>query len=130
MGRARLGSFEDLIAQSSPQVRAIAAALRDVVLELHPDTTEVVRLGDGAATYGLGPRKMVEGYAYLMPRSDWVNLGFYQAAALPDPTGLLEGTGARMRHVKVRSLDKARAAEIKALVAEAIAERRDALRPR
>lgn len=31
-----------------------------------------------------------------------VNVGFFQGAALADPAGLLEGSGKRMRHVKVR----------------------------
>ena len=30
-----------------------------------------------------------------------VNVGFFQGAALEDPAGLLEGTGKRMRHVKL-----------------------------
>jgi hypothetical protein len=31
-----------------------------------------------------------------------VNVGFYFGAELEDPTGLLEGSGKRMRHVKLR----------------------------
>lgn len=31
-----------------------------------------------------------------------VNVGFFLGAHLADPAGLLEGTGKRMRHVKVR----------------------------
>ena len=60
----------------------------------------MVRLGDRAATYGLGPRKMSEGYCYVLPHQRWVNLGFYQGAALPDPGHLLEGRrGAGPRHL-------------------------------
>ena len=29
-------------------------------------------------------------------------MGFYRGAELPDPAGLLEGTGKDMRHVKLR----------------------------
>ncbi len=31
-----------------------------------------------------------------------VNVGFFHGAALPDPAGLLQGTGKFMRHVKLR----------------------------
>jgi len=31
-----------------------------------------------------------------------VNVGFFHGASLPDPAGLLQGTGKHMRHVKVR----------------------------
>ena len=30
------------------------------------------------------------------------NLGFARGASLPDPAGLVEGTGKNLRHVKVR----------------------------
>jgi hypothetical protein len=40
-------------------------------------------------------------FAYVNAFSAHVNVGFYEGAALPDP-GLLEGTGKRMRHVKLR----------------------------
>lgn len=31
-----------------------------------------------------------------------MNVGFFTGAMLQDPTGLLEGTGKRMRHVKLK----------------------------
>ena len=36
---------------------------------------------------------------------DHVNVGFFHGAFLPDTAGLLEGTGKRMRHVKLRPGD-------------------------
>jgi hypothetical protein len=86
-----------------------------------------VRLGDRAATYGLGPKKMSEGYAYILPHTRWVNLGFYKGAELDDPRGLLEGTGAKMRHVKVRSVDEAGKPAVRALIEAALKERQAAL---
>ncbi len=117
-------AFDDLLRITGEPLRPVLAALRDVVLGVHPGACEVVRMGDRAATYGVGPRKMLDGYAYLMPHRDWVNLGFYQGAALPDPDGLLDGAGAKMRHVKVRTLAEARRPALRALVAAALAERR------
>ena len=70
---------------------------------------------------------MSEGYCYVLPYQRWINLGFYQGAGLPDPDGLLEGTGARLRHVKVRSVAAADAPAIRALVEAALTERRAAL---
>ena len=54
---------------------------------------EVVRLGDRAATYGVGPKKMSEHFCYIAPQKYYVNLGFMYGADLPDPNGLLEGSG-------------------------------------
>jgi hypothetical protein len=41
-------------------------------------------------------------FAYVGVYKDHVNVGFFHGASLPDPTGLLEGTGKYMRHVKVK----------------------------
>ncbi len=68
---------------------------------------------------------MTDGYAYLMPmRGGYVNLGFYQGAQLPDPDGLLEGTGKSLRHVKVRQLATARQSGLRDLIVAAVARRR------
>jgi len=32
-----------------------------------------------------------------------VNLGFHQGAALPDPKGLLQGSGKHVRHIRISS---------------------------
>ena len=124
---ARVGAFEDLLAMTPEPLRPVALALREAVVRLHPEVTEVVRLGDRAATYGVGPRKMLDGYAYVMPHAGWVNLGFYRGASLPDPEGLLEGSGAAMRHVKLRSPEEAAREGVLDLLAAALAERRAAL---
>ena len=124
MSKAKIGTFEDLLEITEEGLRPIVTALREVVLEVDADTCEVVRLGDRAATYGVGPRKMLDGYAYILPYKRWVNLGFYQGVELADPEGLLEGTGAKMRHVKVRSVGEARQAAVRALVEGALERRR------
>ena len=41
-------------------------------------------------------------FAYINVFKDHVNIGFFCGAFLPDPASLLQGTGKRMRHVKLR----------------------------
>ena len=127
MAKARLGRFDDLVRLSNEPLIPVVERLRAVVLEIHPDACEVVRLGDRAATYGCGPRKMIDGYAYIMPFKSWVNLGFYRGTSLTDPHKLLEGTGARMRHVKMRTVEDVERPGVRGLIREACAERRAAL---
>ena len=128
---ARLGSFEDLMSElpntTSNVVELVSRRLREVILEGFPEAVEVVRLGDRAANYGVGPKKMSESHVYVMPQKEYVNLGFFHGAALPDPEGLLEGTGAKMRHVKVRSVEDAGSPAVRGLIAAALEERRAAL---
>ena len=127
MAETRFGTFDELLGLADPAMRPIVEQLRRLILAVDPDAVEIVRLGDRAATYGVGPKKMSEGYAFVLPYEHWVNLGFFHSQGLPDPDGLLEGSGARMRHVKVRSLDMVAAAPIRALLEAAVAERRAAL---
>jgi len=127
MAETRFGTFEDLTATAEPEMRPIAHRLREIIVEVDPKAVEVVRLGDGAATYGVGPKKMSEGYTYIMPYKKWVNLGFYMGAALPDPAGIMEGTGKKLRHVKIRSVEDAARPAIRALIEAALAELRLAL---
>ena len=41
-------------------------------------------------------------FGYVNAFTAHVNVGFFHGAALPDPAGLLQGTGKTMRHVKVK----------------------------
>ena len=122
--KAAQGTFDQLLAGVEPGLGAIARYLRTMIRAVDVNTVETVRLGDHAATYGIGPRKMTDGYAYIMPMRGYINLGFYQGAVLADPSRLLEGTGKGLRHVKLRSLAEAKRPAVRALVATALARRR------
>ena len=127
MPETKFGQFADLLQLANEPLQPIMERLRALIFEVHPDACEVVRLGEKGATYGCGPRKMIEGYAYIMPYRSWVNLGFFRGTGLIDPQGLLEGTGAKLRHVKIRSMDDAERLGVRELIEEAYAERRTAL---
>jgi hypothetical protein len=42
---------------------------------------------------------------YYMAGKNHITLGFIRGTSLPDPEGLLEGTGKNLRHVKIKSVD-------------------------
>ena len=123
----RLGTWDDVFSEVEPELRSIAEALREVVLADLPDAVEVPRKGDRAVSYGVGEKKMSESHCYLQPQKGRVNLGFWHGTSVPDPDGLLEGTGKALRHVKVTSEAMARSSEIAALIAAARVERDRAL---
>ena len=124
MSDTRFGSFDDLMAGLDPDVEQIARRLRALIQSVHPDAVERVRLGDRAATYGVGPKKMSESHTYIGPQAGYVNLGFFRGTSLPDPSGLLEGTGVAMRHTKVRTVEAVDRPAVRALIEAALAERR------
>ena len=53
---------------------------------------------DGLATACVGDCP----FAYVGAFTAHVNVGFFQGAGLPDPAGLLMGSGKHMRHVKLQ----------------------------
>jgi hypothetical protein len=122
------GSFEEMLEPLAAEIQTIARRLRELIDAVHPTAVEVVWAKQGIAGYGLGPKKMSEQYAYVAPQTKHVNLGFYYGAALPDPAGVLEGTGKAMRHVKVRSRAETDNEALRQLLQAALAERRTALK--
>jgi hypothetical protein len=123
----QLGTFDDVMDGATDEVRSIARALRERIAAIHPDAVEVPRAGERSVSYGLGPKKMSEAYAYLMPQKSYVNLGFFYGTDLKDPAGILEGTGKKLRHVKVRSIGQAESQGVDALLRESISERKATL---
>ena len=110
------GTFNQAIEDSSPEVQDIARRLRELIIETYSEVVEVPWPHQKTVGYGVGPKKMSEHFCYLAPQKDRVNLGFFHGADLPDPNGILEGTGKKLRHVKVNDLGKAGQAEILELI--------------
>lgn len=122
-----VGTFDEIVALE-PQHDALLRALRACAFALHPGLVEVSRPGDRAVSWGWGPKKMSEAYACALPYADHVNLAFYRGVDLPDPTGLLRGTGKAMRHLPLARPEQADDPAIRALLVAAREERRQALR--
>jgi len=119
--------FTVVSGSASPELGRVCDVLRGLVTSLDKACVEVVWPRMRIASFGVGPRKMSEHYAYLSVHASHVNLGFYHGAALKDPSGILVGTGKRLRHVKLRGLAEARGPAVRRLLKGAIAERRKAL---
>jgi hypothetical protein len=57
---------------------------------------------------------------FFMVGKNHVTFGFLRGTALPDPKGLLEGTGKSLRHVKLREVEDLKRPELRKLIAEAV----------
>jgi len=122
-----LGTVDDVLAAASKELRPLCLALRALIAELHPGATEVPRKGERTVAYGFGQKKMSEAYAYIMPQKSYVNLGFFHGASLVLQHPELEGTGAKLRHIKVRSIETVISPVIRQVLLDAMDERRAAL---
>lgn len=121
------GTFDEAVDNSNAAVQKIARALRKLIVELHPDVVEVPWPKQGIIGYGVGPKKMSEHYCYIGTYSDYVNLGFFHGAGLPDPQGVLEGTGKNLRHIKVRDPSEVDRPAVRQMIQRSLAERQKAL---
>jgi len=118
------GKFSQVRSAASPSLRPALDFLRGLIASLDKTFVEVVWPRQEIASFGVGPKKMSQHYAYMGIQESHMNLGFYHGATLRDPDGILEGTGKRLRHVKIRRLAQARSAAVRELLIQAIADRR------
>lgn len=116
-------AFRVVIAEASPLVQELASAVRDLVYDVFPATVEVVWERQRSVGWGVGPKKFTEQFAYLMPFTKHMTLGFYRGGELPDPEGLLPTGGGRqvagtlsMRSVRISSLDQVHQPALRALI--------------
>jgi hypothetical protein len=108
-----------LLERQSDEVATVFLGLRTLILEVMPDATESLDLPDRVLAFGYGPPGGVRmrGLAIgLIPHTAHVNVQLADGAELPDPTGIVEGTGKRIRHVKCRDLADVARPALRALI--------------
>lgn len=112
-------SLEALYPNASADVLTIISRLRAMVRAAAPSATEVFYHG----ALGYGPSASgFDRIMYIAAQNGYANLGFFFGANLPDPAHLLEGSGKRMRHVKVRTGQDAEEPALRQLVRDAWAD--------
>jgi hypothetical protein len=77
------------------ELHALARTWFTVMRQCGDEVRELLHDGCPVACLGNVP------FGYVNVHSRHVNVGFFQGATLPDPAGLLQGTGRFMRHVKL-----------------------------
>jgi hypothetical protein len=116
-----------LLADHGPEVRAIFGALTALVREAMPDANEQLDLPDHLLAFGFGPpggTRLRDFAVALVPHRAHVNVQLADGALLDDPTGIIEGTGKRIRHVKCGSVDDVNLPALRAILVQQAAQRR------
>lgn len=109
-------SRDELLANYSPPVRALAQEACELIRSLMPaDAPEKVHLGWKNIIFGNGMVLAVG------PLKDRINI-MLAGAGLPDPAGLMEGSGKAGRHIKIRSSQALRNPALADLLRAAIAD--------
>ncbi len=102
-------SVEGYLATLNDWRRDVVASLRKMIQKAAPKASENVKWSQPVYEHH-GP------FAWIKAHAKHVNLGFWRGVELPDPRKLLEGTGNKMRHIKLGSLKDAGKKELQELV--------------
>lgn len=85
---------EELLVGLSPQIHQLVRQLRQLVRTVVPTVEEA-----GYPGWKLIGYRHKRYFCFIAPKIDHVQFGFEHGRTLPDPTGLLEGTGKQVRYV-------------------------------
>jgi hypothetical protein len=123
--RAPPAEVRKFLAAFDPAIGRLFLAARKLVLGAAPDADELIYDAYNAvsAAYTFSGR-LREAFLHVAAYGGHVNLGFNRGAELADPAGLLTGTGARIRHVRIAEPAALRGAPLARLVRAAVAQGR------
>jgi hypothetical protein len=103
---------------SSP-IAALGYATRAFVLQHLPGATEEVDVPGNLLGYGYGPgyKNMV---CTIIASKSMMKIGLYKGTELPDPAGLLKGTGKLHKYIEIKTEADLQNPAVAALVAEGL----------
>lgn len=114
-------TMDEWLATKSEELQPIATKWFREITDCGPDVQAIFHDGHPIGCVDNTP------FAYVDAFKHHVNLGFFQGADLPDEHGLLEGTGKRMRHIKLRPGETQNKGPIKLLIEVAYADIKERL---
>lgn len=119
-------NLDILLQGHSPAVQQLAEEARQLVLSVHPGAHQEIETAWG----GYLLFKQVAGagntVCWVSPNKKHVSLGFSMGTDLVDPERLLEGTGKRQRHVKIKKSQDLQNPALRALLEQAWASQPEA----
>ena len=101
-------------------IRELALELRALVLEEMAPCYENIYDAYSAVAIGYGTsERLSDGIFHIAVYTKHVNLGFNDGATLPDPKGILQGSGSRIRHITINSTEDLKRPELRAYIRRA-----------
>lgn len=91
--------FADLIAAYPQQVQQDARTLREFLLNTFPELNEQLDPASHLSAYNLAPGMKGIVFTLLLSKTG-VKIGINRGSEIPDPAGLLEGTGKVHKYIR------------------------------
>ena len=112
--------FQFLLDFKDQEVIDLFKDLREFILELHPDSNELLCHTHALTAVFCISDKLSDAFCMLPIYTNHLNLGFNKGTRLKDPDKLLTGTGNLIRHIDVKSPSDYRNPKVETLIIEAI----------
>jgi hypothetical protein len=113
--------LDSFIARFSPPVAKLTKAVLKTMRERLPGSVELVYDKANALAIGFGPDERASNIINsIAVYSNWINLYFFAGDHLPDPDGLLQGSGTTVRHIRITAIADLNRPAVKALMAAAL----------
>ena len=112
--------FQFFLDFKSQEVIELFSDLRQYILELYPDSNELIYHTHALTAVFSISDKLSDAFCMLPIYTNHLNLGFNKGTLLQDPHKLLTGTGNLIRHIDVKKASDYRNPEVKSLIQEAI----------
>ena len=112
--------FQYLLDFKEKKVVELFSDLRQYILELYPDSNELLYHTHALTTVFSISEKLSDAFCMLPIYTNHLNLGFNKGTLLKDPNKLLTGTGNLIRHINVNEPGEYRNSKVKTLIKEAI----------
>lgn len=112
--------FQMLLDMKNPEVINLFEDLREYILELYPDSNEILYHTHALTAVFSISDKLADAFCMLPIYTNHLNLGFNKGTLLKDTDKLLTGTGTLIRHIDVKKKSDYRNQKVKNLIQEAI----------
>ncbi len=106
-------TVDEYVQGLNPEQAEIISTLRQLIRAAAPTATEAFKWSQPVYEEH-GP------FAYIKAFKNKVNFGFWRGVEIPDPLGILEGSGGKMRHVKLTNLKDIRKKTFQDMVRSAV----------
>ena len=113
--------LDRIIAKRSPEMAKLTTAVLAKLRRRFPGAVEMVYDKKNSLVIGFVPDERASNVINsIAVYTKWINLYFFEGDSLPDPEGLLQGTGTMVRHIRLNSAADLDRPAVKALMAAAL----------
>jgi hypothetical protein len=123
-------ALERIIAKQPPDMARLTKAVLAKMRTRLPGATELVYDKKRSLVIGFCPDdRATHAINSIATYTKWLNLYFFEGDNLPDPEGLLQGSGVAVRHIRITDAKDLDRPAVRALLAAALAAADPPLNP-